>query len=117
MSLFQSKQSKAFVSKSFVLFSDFATQVSALVESLDETGEDLSSMNGALAGRWGTFGQQIIQAVANRRNTTEAKRQGSTADSRFSGPITINPPEPVIPENPDNAKFKHGENIHPSLRS
>ena len=113
---FQSKKT-AFVSKSFVLFDDFAKQVSTLVEALDETGEDLSSMNGALAGRWGSFGQQIIQAVANRRNTTEAKRQGSTADSRFSGPITYNGPDPVIPDNPEDKKFKHGENIHPSLRS
>jgi hypothetical protein len=112
---FQSK--KTFVSKSFVIFGDFVKQISALVEALDETGEDLSSINGDLAGRWGTFGQQIIQAVANRRNTAEAKRQGSTADVRFSGPITYNGLDPVIPDNPEDKKFKHGENIHPSLRS
>jgi hypothetical protein len=115
--MFGQNKKTVFVSNSFVLFNDFAKQVEALVTALSGTDDDLTTINNALSNRWGTFGQQIIQAVANRRNTAEAKRQGSTADSRFSGPITINPPEPVIPENPDNAKFKHGENIHPSLRS
>jgi len=69
----------------------FVGYVKQLVEDLDESGSSLDEILGGFSGRYPVFNNQVMLAVANRRNAREA-----TLLKVIAPPVDIIKPEPQV---------------------